>query len=263
MVTRPHLALPSAQALRPAFGRPPARVVTVVAAVAAALGLLYVAARETSLFAVRTIAVTGASPQVRAAVVDAASTWEGESLVALDGEALRRRLESLSFVRSVEYDRAFPHTLALEVVPERRAAVVRGGRDAWIVSERGRVMEAVEAEASGRLPRVRPAEGDLRPGDLLEQADTRLAVAAATRIPRAFPVRVRSIRARDGDITLRLAGGMELRVGRADDLGLKLAVAARVLRSLRAEEARALAYLDVTVPERPVASGTLDSQVEG
>jgi cell division protein FtsQ len=263
MATRPHLALASAQALRPAFARPSARVAAVLAAVAAALGLLYVAARETSLFAVRTIAVSGGSPQVRGAVAEAASAWEGKSLVALDGDGLRRRLESLPVVHSVEYDRAFPHTLVLEIVPERRAALVRGGGEAWIVSQRGRVLEVAEAEAAGRLPRVRLPEADFRPGGFLQDADARLAVATATAIPKAFPVRVRSIRARDGELAMRLAGGTELRLGRADDLALKLAVTARVLRSLPAEERRALAYLDVTVPGRPVASTTLDSQVEG
>lgn len=263
MATRPHLALPSAQAFRPALGRPSARAAGVVAAVAAVVALLYVAARETSLFAVRTVAVSGAPPDVRAAVAEAASAWEGTSLVALDGDELRRRLEALPVVRSVEYDRAFPHTLALQVIPEQAAAVVRSGGEAWLVSERGRVMAAAERDGARGLPHVRVAEVDLGPGEFLDEADARLAVAVATDVPKGFPVPVRAIRASDGAVELRVARGTEVRLGDARDLRLKLAVAARVLRSLSAEEQEELVYLDVSVPERPVGATTLDSQVEG
>jgi hypothetical protein len=48
-----------------------------------------------------------------------------------------------------------------------------------------------------------------------------------------------------------------VRLGDALDVPLKLAVAARVIPLLGAETA----YLDVAVPERPVA-GSLNSQVE-
>ena len=58
------------------------------------------------------------------------------------------------------------------------------------------------------------------------------------------------------DLTLIVgeADGLELRLGEAESLKLKLAVAARVLKSLPRPEAQSLAYLDVSVPERPVAS---------
>jgi len=46
-------------------------------------------------------------------------------------------------------------------------------------------------------------------------------------------------------------------------MALKLAVAARVLAGMSAEEAAELAYLDVSVPERAVGGTSLDSQLEG
>jgi hypothetical protein len=60
-----------------------------------------------------------------------------------------------------------------------------------------------------------------------------------------------------------LAGGTELRLGEVGALPLKLAVATRVLLIMTASERAALAYLDVSVPERPVGGSTLDSQLEG
>ncbi|MGH3047256.1 MAG: hypothetical protein ACRDNC_09680, partial [Gaiellaceae bacterium] len=65
MARRPQLALVSAQALRPVLRLPSGRGLVVVTAVVGFLGLLYLAARETPLFALRTVEVTGAPPTVR------------------------------------------------------------------------------------------------------------------------------------------------------------------------------------------------------
>ncbi|MGH3093982.1 MAG: cell division protein FtsQ/DivIB [Gaiellaceae bacterium] len=253
MARRPPLALVSAQTLRPALRLPSARALVAAGAVVGFLGLLYLVARETPLFALRTVEVTGAPPAVRDAVRQAAAAWEGESLVALDGDELKQRLEALPTVRSLRYDRAFPNTLEIAVVPERAAAVVRRGGEAWVVSERGRIIGALDPDRRKRLPRIRVAAGDLRAGAFLADERARLAVAAATHLPRRFPVRVRAIRARDDGVTLVLATDTQVRLGRQGELPLKIAVAARVLRSLSESERLGLAYLDVTVPERPVA----------
>lgn len=252
MARRPPLALVSAQALRPALRLPSARALVAVGVVVGFLGLLYLVARETPLFALRTVEVTGAPPAVRDAVLKAAAAWEGESLVALDGDELERRLEALPTVRSLRYDRAFPNTLEIAVVPERAAAVVRRGGEAWVVSERGRIIEAIDPDRPQRLPRIRVAAGDLRAGAFLADERARVAVTAATHLPRRFPVRVRAIRARDDGVTLVVATDTQVRLGRPSELALKIAVAARVLRSLPKSERLGLAYLDVTVPERPV-----------
>ena len=66
-----------------------------------------------------------------------------------------------------------------------------------------------------------------------------------------------SVTATADALTLRLRSGLEIRLGDALDVPLKLAVAARVIPLLDADTA----YLDVAVPERPVA-GSLNSQVE-
>jgi hypothetical protein len=65
----------------------------------------------------------------------------------------------------------------------------------------------------------------------------------------------------DGRLVAGLRSGLELRFGPPLDLGLKLAVARGVLPTLAAPSGGGPRYLDLTVPERPVA-GT-DPQVEG
>jgi cell division protein FtsQ len=263
VVSRPQLALAPAQALRPVLSvRPRPRAVAFAAALVVVLGLAYLAARETPLFAVDRVEVRGAPPIVEQDVRSAAGSFVGESLVGLDGDELRRRLESLPSVRSFRYDRAFPHTLRITVVPEKPAAVVRRGPDAWLISERGRVIRAVERRALRRYPRIWHSGGaPLVPGAILQDGATRLALAAVTRLPASFPARVRSTRVGEEAITMILAGGTELRLGGRDALPLKLAVAARILRALPVGERLGLAYLDVSLPERPV--GAEKSQVSG
>jgi hypothetical protein len=76
---------------------------------------------------------------------------------------------------------------------------------------------------------------------------------------RRFPSHVISVRTIENALTLRLRSGLEVRLGDATELDLKLVVARRVIPLLQ-PGAR---YVDVSVPERPVAGTTLDSQVEG
>ena len=240
------------------------RALAVLALLLTAVVLAYAAARYTSLFALRELEVTGGSAAVNQAVREAGRPFLGESLVALDRDEVRRRLAALPTIRAVRVDRAFPHTLRVFVVPERALAVVRNGQEAWLVSERGRVIRSAESAAAAARPLVWTAsEPDLEPGATVQGENVLLALQALRLVPRGFPERIQTARAADGEISLVLAGGLEVRLGRADELGLKLAVAARVLGALSAADQAGLTYLDVSVPEKAVGGTTLDSQLEG
>jgi cell division protein FtsQ len=242
---------------------PSGRVVAIAVCTAAGLALAYLAARHTPLFAVQQLQVRGAPPHVESAIRAELQPLLGTSLVALDGGELVQRLESLPVVKAAEYDRAFPHTLELVIRPERQLAVVRSrGGGAWVVSESGRVLKAASLRALARLPIVALAPGMLlRPGESLGNPATLTAFHALALVPRPFPVRVRSARMQLGRVTLVVGEGTELRLGEPSELRLKLAIADRVLRALEPEERLELGYVDLSLPERPVA-GT-NSQVEG
>ena len=66
--------------------------------------------------------------------------------------------------------------------------------------------------------------------------------------------RVKSVRTEGDELTVIFRSGSEIRLGQAKDVHLKLAVAARVFPALDS----GIAYLDVSVPERPVASAYLN-----
>ena len=265
MARQPALALARPRVALAAHGLR-RRAPIVAAGVVAALGLLYLGARETPLFALQTVEVDGAPAPVRAAVLREVDGLRGESLVALDGGALVRRLEALPSVESVTYDRAFPHTLRLAVRPEQPVAVIHRAREFWVVSVRGRVISHVLSGEAPDLPKIRYfPETPLAPGGFVPDVETRAVLAALAEAPKRMALPIHSGRLEDGELTFVLAGDNGTKpllvLGEPTDAGVKLRVAALVLRRLSPEERAALAYLDVSLPDRTVASD--NPQVSG
>ena len=252
------LALPTRPAF--AFPLPSGRSLLVAFVAVAAIVGAYFAAKETSLFAVERIEVTGARPDVIRRVDDALAPLDGTSLLALNASQIDRRLSSLRDVSLVSYDRAFPHTAEIVVSAERPVAVLRRGTQAWVVTERGRVLEPLSDPRQSRLPRIWdattavPGLGELLSGD--ETVRPARLLGGVLSADRALFDRVREARFVDGDLTLVLGSGTEIRLGPAEDLALQLAVAERVLEAA----GPGAEYVDVSVPERPVVR---QSQVSG
>jgi cell division protein FtsQ len=175
----------------------------------------------------------------------------GRPLVGLDGSAVLQKVDALPTVVSASYDRDFPHTLRIFVVPERPAAVLRRGPDSWLVSTRGRVMERLSATAVPKLPRIWiSTRTPVRTGSELTAADAATAAHAAGLVG-AFGARVDSVAYTGGSLVFHLHSGVELLLGNGSDIKVKVAVAARVLAMLPSGST----YLDVSNPSRPV-SGT-------
>jgi len=235
---------------------------TLLMAFGALAGVLVaiVLARETSLFGVGSIEVSGASPGVTRQVERALEDRKGDSLVGLDLDAARTDVLRLSTVAGVSFDRAFPHTLKVTVEPERPVAVARQGAAAYVLSARGRVIARVDRQAKPRLARMWVAKDvTLEKGQIVD-GDLRIAVAAVTPLAGShFPGRVVSLTTENDQLMLRLKSGLELRLGDIRQVDLKLAVAARVIPQLPL----GAGYLDVSVPDRPVAGPPgPDPQVE-
>ncbi|MEP6908924.1 MAG: FtsQ-type POTRA domain-containing protein [Actinomycetota bacterium] len=212
----------------------------------------YVLARQTSMFAVRQVEVTGARASVVARVDRALAPLAGQSLLSLDGATIDRRLQALPDVSLVSYDRAFPHTARIVVSAERPVAVLRHGTEAWLVTERGRVLRRLDDPTEWSLPRIWVADSAVPSDGSLLTDGTSLApalvlgrVLAADK--RVF-ARVGEARAVDGELALVLRGGPEVRLGAGDDIPLQLAVAKRVLDLAQGE----VQYVDVSVPQRAV-----------
>lgn len=237
---------------RPEVGRllPSGRSLACGFALAALAAAGYVGARTTSVFAIQRIEIRGLHAADAAAARAALEPLAGRSLVSVRRAEVQRLLADVPGLRSYEYDRAFPHTLAIRARPELPVAVLRRGSESWLVSRRGRVLRRVPRGALLALPRIwAPRRVDVTPGATLPaDAGGGAARALALLADGDFPGRARTVRA-VGELTYVLASGLEMRLGSFRDSRLKLAVAARIFPLLDPDTE----YLDVTVPARPVA----------
>lgn len=233
---------------------PALKPVAAGAGVAAFVLAVFLVARETSVFAVRTIDIHAGSPRVKAEVRRALEPELGKSLLRVDEGVLTRQLEALPDVVSAQFDRSFPNTLEVTVRAERAVLLVRQGAKSWLVSARGRVMRKIHNPRRSRLPRLwLPKNVQLTTGETLPLDEGRMAAAAVAPIARrAYPGGIRTVVSGKEILTLVLGEGTELRLGDLGDLRLKLAIARRILRVVAVQGDTSPAYIDVSVPERPV-----------
>lgn len=234
---------------------PSGRSLLVGCAVVLVAGALYGLARETSMFAVGRIRVEGATPAVAAAVQRALDRYDGRSLLTVDAATVAQQVDGLPAVRATVVDRDFPHTLRVRVTPEIPVAVLRRGTEAFLVSARGRVIAPVVLRTHRSLPRIwLPATTDLELGSLLGGEPGGLAARSlAAFVGSGFTSQLTFVRALDGQITLGLRGGLEVRLGPPVDLRVKIAIAHSIVPGLALPSQGGPDYLDIAVPERPVA----------
>jgi cell division septal protein FtsQ len=238
---------------------PSGRSLLLALAVVLAVFGAYWGARASAVFAVEEIDVRGAPPAVERDVERATRDVLGMSLLAVDPDAIEGTVTNLPTVAAATVDRAFPHRLVVRVAPVRGVGVARRGSDAWLVSGSGRIVRAVDPRAEPGLPRLwlpRKLEVDVgrRLPASYEPVTRTLAGLRDVRIPG----RVKAVRATNGGLVVVMHSGLEILLGAPTDILVKLAVAGRVLPLLDSGRV----YVDVSVPERPVAGSYLNSQVE-
>jgi cell division septal protein FtsQ len=228
--------------------------VLVVLGVGSAFG--YRALRDSSLFAVHDVVVSGANPalsaQVQGAVRDSAN---GRGLLALSPSSLARAIEVVPGVHVARVDRDFPSTLRVTVWPEHAVALLVHGHDRVVVSATGRVLQRIDNHARPpSLPHVPLAARVPAPGTQITSARVLSQISAVDAIPDRFGARVAWSKL-DPDHGLELQLNwpkLWIRLGPAVDLHQKLQAAALVLRAYPTVAARqGLSYVDVSAPARP------------
>jgi cell division protein FtsQ len=214
-------------------------------------GAAYWVAYSTSVFALERVEVRGAPPAVARDVRAATRHLMGGSLVALDADAVEGSLRALPSVAAVSIDRAFPHTLIVRVAPEKPVAVVRRGDSSWLATGAGKVVRRIETGTQRHLPRLWLAKGTtIRLGGSVPAGWVPATRALAEAHTVGLGSRVKGIRPVGDELTLVLRSGTEIRLGRATEVRLKLTVAAKVLALVDS----GTSYVDVSVPQRPVAN---------
>lgn len=241
---------------------PSRRSLAVSLAIVITSAAAYAVAWRTPAFAIRQIEIEGVSGGAERTVKIRLRPLEQTNLIAFDAADGRRLLAPVPFVASARFDREFPNTLRVVVTPERPVALLRRGRDAWVVAETGRVLRRVRGGPLPSLPRIwLSLSTEPIVGAVLSEPASAAAVRALVPMRDVrLPSRIRSVRFDRGEVSVELASGALVLLGVPSELRLKLAVVARVLPLVPEAE-----VIDASVPDRVVtgSAGSHNPQVEG
>jgi cell division protein FtsQ len=229
---------------------PSGRSLLVTSGAILAVGLAYWIAYATPVFAVDRVEISGAPPALQREVARVTDELIGKSLVSVDAGEVEARVRGLPAVAGVSVDRAFPSTLVVKIAPERPVAVIRRGRSAWLATGAGKVIREIPLGTERRIPRLWVRRGaSIRVGGQIPAGLVSATQALAAAHTAGIASRVKGVRTSGEELTLVLRHGIELRLGRDADVRMKLVIARKVLTLVDG----ATSYVDVSVPQRPVA----------
>jgi cell division protein FtsQ len=108
-------------------------------------------------FRLKSVHVEGASPMATADIVRAAGVYANEPLVGLDLEEVRRRVESVGWVKRARVVRLLPDTLVVAVDERKQLAVWQHAGRTVVIDDHG---QAIPEADPGRFPRLPMVVGE-------------------------------------------------------------------------------------------------------
>ena len=248
------ITLPSRIASRPVriSISPHARRRLVLAAVVAlVLGALYhFWLRDSSLVAVNDVEVTGLTtkdgPRIQAMLESVA---EDMTTLHVRTDELEEAASVFPVVGSIHVEADFPHGLRIEVTERPAAALVSVDGVPTPVSSDGAVLRGLRPPEGLPLLRMEKPATDGRVTD----PSTLRALLVTGAAPTGFPQRIERVsEGPEQGIVVELEDGPDIIFGDADLAPEKWTAAVRVLAD---GDAAGASYIDVRLPERPVAGG--------
>jgi cell division septal protein FtsQ len=222
------------------------KIVGVAVTLAALYGGWHVM-RDSSLFAVRQVTITGLAgpqaPAIRATLEDAA---RGMTTLDMQLGRLRSSVSSFAVVKDVRARTRFPHGVTIAVVLEAPvAALVVSGQRLPVAAD-GRIVRGI-GSVSGvtSIPVTQ-----LPTGDRISDPTSVDAVELLDIAPAVLRARISTVTLGAHGLTAQLRGGPALYFGDTTRLHAKWAALARVLSD---PAARGAVYVDVHTPDRPAA----------
>ena len=218
-------------------------LVVVVALLAGATAVL-----RSSLFAVRTVSVTGAVATDPVALADILDLVKGRPMVSVDLTAIQQQIEALPWVKRATITRQWPRRISVDIRERRPVAYYPADDAFWrILDSDGRVLQTIAGQ----------------PGDLVQIVGEQTAVAPGQFAPELIMQGAWIVNELPTEITgilkqidvdpaygyrFKLIPSGEVLIGGGDDLRAKLL---RLLAVLTSCPAGSFATLDVRL-ERPV-----------
>jgi cell division protein FtsQ len=192
------------------------------------------------------VQVRGLHTVTAAEVEDAGGIHPGDAMVWLDPGRAVRGIEALPFVRRAAVTREWPDTVRVTVVERRPVAWVAGPAGKVVVDGTGRVLESVATAPPG-MPHLLGARVVPGPGGTVSPKGGARVAAGLTGL---LEVGTQSVTTTGTGVTVQLVNGPEIRMGEANQIGVKLRAALAVIA---ASDGTGVHYVDVSVPTNPVA----------
>lgn len=208
-----------------------------------ALALVVTGIVMSPLLTLTEIVVKGRTDIPERVIVGAVSDQIGQPLVALDYDAIRGRLGSVTRIQSFSTEILPPHTLVIRVV-ERQAIGFLASKSGWsVVDAAGVVIDTVSGRPS-RIP-------ELFVESTTDRAFSAIAETIAA-LPKSIRTKVASISAQTRDsVRFTLRGvGHEIVWGSPDNSSVKVMVMGRALRV--ANQSNGVFEIDVSAPDNIV-----------
>lgn len=117
--------------------------------------------------ALNRVHITGASDEARPAIQAAINLQRGQSIAAVDLEAVRASVEQVGWVRSARVVRLLPDTVVVAVTEHDRLAVWQTGGRNYVVDSSGQVISGADPGRYPRLPLVVGAGAAQAASDIL------------------------------------------------------------------------------------------------
>ncbi|MDP3746941.1 MAG: cell division protein FtsQ/DivIB [Phenylobacterium sp.] len=105
-------------------------------------------------FKLKAVHVQGASPMATADILKAAGVYKDQPVLGLNLEEVRKRVETVGWVKEARVVRLLPDTLVLAVVERRQLAVWQSGGKSRVIDETGRVIPEADPREFPNLPLI-------------------------------------------------------------------------------------------------------------
>lgn len=215
--------------------------------------------RNTSLAAVQDVRISGVhghdAPQIEAALKRAT---RGMSTLHVRPAALRAAVSRFPLVRDVRVSPSFPHGLHITVIEQPPVAVLLAAGQRTAVAGDGVVLGP--GFLGRTLPSVRISGVAPLPGQRLAGAATRAELNLLGAAPATLLGWTQSVASGSEGLVVTMRTGLELYFGNAIRPHAKWLAAARVLADPSSAGA---SYIDVRLPERPVAGSSAPGGLSG
>ncbi len=118
-------------------------------------------------FRLHKVEISGASKLATQDVLAAAALSNGQSMLALDLNAVKQRIETVGWVKTARVSRMLPDTVLISVVERRQLAVWQHAGHSVVIDDRGRIIPEANPAHFSRLPLVVGEGGAAHAGEIL------------------------------------------------------------------------------------------------